>query len=125
MENGNVPGGMRAEFCDHSGTIRPVPWIIPRLRATNSMHGDSDRVRYEVTTTRPKTSTEARLRDEGTTRRPWLLRIAQVHGFDIYICLTTLPFISGLSTSHSSLNTANSESETITERPRLHTSVMA
>ena len=43
----------------------------------------------------------------------------------IYICLTSLSFISGLSTSHSSRRTAHKESPTITERPKLHTKVMA
>lgn len=42
-----------------------------------------------------------------------------------HICLTSFPFISGLSTSHSSLKTANSESDRITERPKLQTKVMA
>ena len=42
-----------------------------------------------------------------------------------HICLTSLPFISGLSTSHSSLRTANSESERMTDSPKLQTRVIA
>ena len=43
----------------------------------------------------------------------------------LYIRFTSLPFISGLSTSHSSRRTAKRESPTITDSPRLQTRVMA
>lgn len=43
----------------------------------------------------------------------------------LYICRISLPTISGLSTSHSSLRTANVKSDTNKLWPKLHTSVMA
>ena len=47
------------------------------------------------------------------------------HENDGHIRLTSLPFISGRSTSHSSRRTAKRESPTMTDNPRLHTRVMA
>jgi hypothetical protein len=48
-----------------------------------------------------------------------------VNAYDFYIRLTSFPFISGRSTSHSSRRTAKSESPTTMARPRLHTRVIA
>jgi hypothetical protein len=45
--------------------------------------------------------------------------------FCTHICLISLPFKSGRSTSNSSLNTANNASDVSKLKPRLHTSVMA
>ena len=81
------------------------------------MHG---RVRASVVRSRRKGQRHEKVRGGSL-----LGRAERVDCGDGYIWRTSFPFISGLSTSHSSLKTAKMESAISRTCPRLQTSVMA
>jgi hypothetical protein len=75
--------------------------------------------------TRRNSSTSKKSRFELFVIQPKKPTQSVVNAYDFYIRLTSFPFISGRSTSHSSRRTAKSESPTTMARPRLHTRVIA